>query len=790
SKTCFTSGSDTVRGAVGAEDLAKVCQWEFVTGEDGRPVHEVGKDRKGNIVWGLVYAPSKADDTRADTSGLPEWKRRACVHFVDAKGYPQKQRKDLAEYIEITYDTEPGKEGLERLIEYRDSVGNRVAGVDGAWAREYTHDAEGREASLFSKKWSEQDGRYVNMIDRAGNSGMTFEYDDNGDVRRGVSVGVDGEPMPVVDGYSEVRYSYDRWGNVESGYYYRNGSPCFHRQGHHCIRRSYDEHGAVSSESYQGVDGAPVVVAGGFAEVRMEKDPDGNITRMAYFGPDGAPCLHSDGIHGWSAEYDPEGNETVRTYFDKDGSPVNISSGYARSKQVWEGGRLKEWACFGTGGEPAVDNTNGTHRTCREYDSQGYQARETYYGPDGKPCLHKEGNHGWEAVYDCAGNETRRTFFGLDGNPILLSDGYATVRNEYDQNGNVMRRTYYSSDGSRCLHKEGSHGWKAQYNFQGRQTELAFFGVSGEAVALDSGYARIEVEYDREGRRVRESYYGTDGKRCMHTGGFSEGRAEYDHRGKMIRAVFYGTDGDPCIISSGIHGWSSTYNERGKEVERCFFGLDGKPIALEDGYAIFRTVWDAQGRQIEWSCYDAEGNPAVDKRDGTHKVVTEYDGLGRKSRERYYGVDGKPCESHEECVQTEYSYDEEGESNESASQGLSDREMRVPFIAEVVDGGAAQKAGIKKCDLVMVYQDWSLSDLVDDPEMKKFESAMDGAVADEKRVVVWDGEEFKSFTLPAGMIGIRVMDRPMSAGEHRALWKAFLKWLDEVTADSDGEAAE
>ncbi|HNY85201.1 MAG TPA: hypothetical protein PKN23_01795 [Candidatus Hydrogenedentes bacterium] len=981
SKTCFTSGSDTVRGAVGAEDLAKVCQWEFVTGEDGRPVHEVGKDRKGDIVWGLVYAPSKADDARADTSGLPEWKRRACVHFVDAKGYPQKQRKDLAEYIEITYDTDPEKEGLERLIEYRDSVGNRVAGVDGAWAREYTHDAEGREASLFSKKWSEQDGRYVNMIDRAGNSGMTFEYDDNGDVRRGVSVGVDGEPMPVVDGYSEVRYSYDRWGNVESGYYYRNGSPCFHRQGHHCIRRSYDEHGAVSSESYQGVDGAPVVVAGGFAEVRMEKDPDGNITRMAYFGPDGAPCLYADGSHGWKAEYDPEGNETVRTYFDKDGSPVNISSGYATSRQVWEGGRLKEWACFGTGGEPAVDNTTGTHRTCREYDSQGYQARETYYGPDGKPCLHKDGNHGWEAEYDSAGNETRKTFLGLDGSPVSLSDGYATVRSECDQNGNVVRRTYYGADGSRCLHKEGNHGWKALHNLQGNEVERTYFGLHGEPVSLGDRYATVRQEYDAEGKRVllctyyapdgspclhregnhgyrvkyddsgreiertflnvegepvalangyatsrvardaqgraigfsyyddkdlpvedssdgthkwviqrdalgnavrityyapdgqpclhkdgnhgrvfvydhlgnelectylgvdgkpvalsgyatvrreygpngrviRETYFNVDGKPCLNENGFhgmsmvyddrgnkettligldgkplalSDGlaivRQEYGPNGKVTRETYFDTDGEPCLYEEGYHGVSAAYDDQGNETERTYLGLDGKPAALSDGYATVRKEYGAGDKVTRETWFGADGAPYLTKA-GCHGVSLTYDDRGNEVERTYFGLDGKPCESHEECVQTEYSYDEEGESNESASQGLSDREMRVPFIAEVVDGGAAQKAGIKKCDLVMVYQDWSLSDLVDDPEMKKFESAMDGAVADEKRVVVWDGEEFKSFTLPAGMIGIRVMDRPMPSGEHRALWKAFLKWLDEVTADSDGEAAE
>ena len=58
-------------------------------------------------------------------------------------------------------------------------------------------------------------------------------------------------------------------------------------------------------------------------------------------------------------------------------------------------------------------------RKCRSwkatYDERGNQTSVSYFGTDGKPCLHKDGYAGWKATYDERGNETSRSYFGTDG---------------------------------------------------------------------------------------------------------------------------------------------------------------------------------------------------------------------------------------------------------------------------------------------------------------------------------------------------------------------------------------
>ena len=55
-----------------------------------------------------------------------------------------------------------------------------------------------------------------------------------------------------------------------------------------------------------------------------------------------------------------------------------------------------------------------------------------FFGTDGKPTLHKDGNAGYTARYDERGNQTEVTYLGLDGRPTVYKDGYARSTSRYE----------------------------------------------------------------------------------------------------------------------------------------------------------------------------------------------------------------------------------------------------------------------------------------------------------------------------------------------------------------------
>ena len=57
------------------------------------------------------------------------------------------------------------------------------------------------------------------------------------------------------------------------------------------------------------------------------------------------------------------------------------------------------------------------------FDERGNETSVSYFGTDGKPCLHKDGYAGWKSTFDERGNETSVSYFGTDGKPCLNKDG-------------------------------------------------------------------------------------------------------------------------------------------------------------------------------------------------------------------------------------------------------------------------------------------------------------------------------------------------------------------------------
>jgi phage protein U len=701
--------------------LNTVCQWEFVSTTKGEIIYEQALDRKGHMVYGLIYSPRGSGSS---STGL--------TRLVGPDGFPQFQRTSAAEYVEIHYDGA----GWEDRIRYRDSKNLPAAGPDGAFGQSMSHNPRGQVTLLLSL---DKSGR--NVIDNAGNCGMEAKYDEHGWDVEERSVGPDLKPRPVKDGWVIVKSQFDRYGRLHRMTFHgAKGEPVVSKKnGYHGLEEEYDKHGNPIAITYLGLDGKPAPSAEGFAIMRSIYDARGNMTGQSYHGVNGESVLHKVGYHGWEAAYDEQDNQILETYLGKDGKPALIADGYATIKSTYdERGNVTRRTYHGTSDEPVKSKERGYYGWEAAYDEKGNVTVQTYLGADGKPApledgyatmrltydsrrkltrisyhdvngepvLSKsDGYHGWEGSYDEHGNLIVITYLGKDRKPAALSDGYAIIRSTYDERGNVTRRSYYDVKGEPVKSKKGGyHGWEARYDGRGNQIEITYLGADGEPAPLPDGYATVrsfydargnkteqtlhgangepvaspkqgyhgwEARYDGRGNQIAITYFGVDGKPLPGADGYAIFKSSYDQRGNKTRETYYGPNGEPVLSKKeAYHGWEAEYDERGNQSVITYLGLDGKPTLLFDGYATLKATYDEHGKMTRGSYHGVNGEPVL-YRESYHGLEVQYDDRGNQIATTYVGLDGKPTLLADGYATMKSMYDERGKETRRSYYGVN-----------------------------------------------------------------------------------------------------------------------
>src|SRR2546423_1305155 len=312
--------------------LQTVCQWEFVSNANGEIIYERALDRDGHMVFGFIYSPpgSGPSSTRL-------------ARFVGPDGFPQLQRSSQAEYVSIHYD----KDGWEDRITYRDGKNLPAAGPDGAFGQGISHNPRGQVTQLLSL---DADGQ--NMIDNAGNCGLTITYNERGWMTEVRSIGPDLKPMPVKDGWYISKNEYDALGrSTRTTYLGENGEPVLHKDGFHGMEAEYDDNGNQTATTYIGLDGKPTMLGNGVAIFRSAFNGQGKVTKMTYHGVKNEPVLHRDGNHSWALQYDDRGNTIATTYLGLDGNTTLVAAAYASITSKFDPkGRKKRPSYHGVNG--------------------------------------------------------------------------------------------------------------------------------------------------------------------------------------------------------------------------------------------------------------------------------------------------------------------------------------------------------------------------------------------------------------------------------------------------------
>jgi hypothetical protein len=728
--------------------LQTVCQWEYVSNANGEIIYERALDRDGQMVFGFIYSPPGSG---------PSATRLA--RFVGPDGFPQLQRSSQAEYVSIHYD----KDGWEDRITFRDGKNLPAAGPDGAFGQSISHNSRGQVTQLLSldadgenmidnagncglvityndKGWMTEvtsigpdlkampvkDGWYVsrNEYDSLGRStrttyhgakgepvlhkdgyhGMAAEYDDRGNQVATVYIGLDGKPTLLGSGVAIFRSTYNGQGKVTRMTYHGvNNEPVLHRDGNHAWELQYDERGNAVATTYLGLDGKPTLVAAGYASLTSKYDAKGRKTRQSYHGVNGEPLLHKDGNHAWESVYDERGNEILITFIGVDGKPVVITNGYAIVKRKYDsdGNELEE-AYFDANDKPTLERNSGIHRVINVFDGRGKVTRKRYWGPEGEPFLHKDGNHGWDAQYDDRGNQTLTTYVGLDEKPVLLTSRFATMKSEFDAGGRETRMGLFGVNGEPVLHKDGHHGWESKYDDRGRRVQKTYLGLDDKPIRMPDGYARVRWTYDIHGNITQVTYYGvkdeailykdsyhgwqsrydergnetetifigTDQKPSLIAEGYAIMKVTYDEHGKSTNTSYYGVNNEPVLHKDGYHAWQSQYDDRGNELVRTFVGLDGKPILLPLGFATMKAAYSPRGKLTKVVFLGSKNEPVVHK-SGYHGWESKFDERGNETETTYLGLDEKPAPIPAGYVSIRFSYDGRGNVIRQTYHGLN-----------------------------------------------------------------------------------------------------------------------
>ena len=699
--------------------LLTVCQWEFDTNANGEIIYERALNRDGRMVYGFIYSPpgSGPANTRL-------------ARFVGPEGFPQMQRSSDAEYVSIHYDAA----GWEDRLTYRDGKNLPAAGPDGAFGQLLSHNARGQVTRMLSidadgnnmidtagncgmqliyndKGWlieeqsvgpdlkpmpvkegftvykSECDdlgrtirGTYYGLkgepiLNKNGYHGWESRFDEHGNQVLLTYLGLDGKPTVLAEGYASQASAYNTDGKmVRWNYTGTKGEPVLHKEGYYSAEAEYDQRGNEVSRRFVGADGKPTLVTERYTSYKSVYDAEGKLVRVSYFGVKDEPVLHKNGYHAWEVKDDPRENKSTSTYLGLDDKPILTPEGYASFEKKYDSdGNSLEVAYFDEAGRATLEQESGVHRVFNTYDGRGKITRKRFSGMDGKPVLHKDGFHGWDAEYDDRGNRTASTYVGTDGKPILISERYASYRKVYNAQAKATETTYHGLNGEAVVQKDGYHSWKAQYDERGNESEEAYFDTGGQpTLARASQIHKVVMSYDDHGYMIRKRFFGLKDEPILHKDGMHGWDADYDERGNRTKITNLGVDERPILLS-GYSTLVSEYSPTGLLLRASYFGVDGKPVESTDGSHSWVDKYDERGNKIEQAYFGTKGQPVLDRSSGVHQVIMRHDTHGNVVAKRYFGTKNEPILHKDGNHGLEAQYDDRGNQKTITYLGLDEK---------------------------------------------------------------------------------------------------------------------
>jgi hypothetical protein len=423
---------------------------------------------------------------------------------------------------------------------------------------------------------------------------------------------------------------------------------------------TFDSNGFVGELRFQDNWGTPRHDAEGSFGEHFTNSPEGLVLRTAEIDAAGTEITLKNGVRAVEAVYNQDYNLARYTLTGIDERPIdgpNLFAYYVRQFDRW--GNDLSTTYYHPDGKVALTK-DGYAAYVAPRDDRGFQTGLSYLGLDGKPTLDKKvGFASFKGVNDDRGNDIEVSFFGIDGTPTLLGYGCAIVRLAFDQRGNVIQQSFFGVDGKPTLIKDGYAEFRQAFDERGNRIERKYFGTDGDPTLSNEGIAKVIYNYDARGNEIMRAFFDVAGKSVLMKNGYAGFRQAFDERGNRIEMDWFGTNGSPILNNEGFAKATFNYDAHGNETNRAYFGVDGKPALGTDGYAEFRQAFDDRGNRIELDYFGTDGNPTVSN-EGLAKAIYSYDARGNEIKHAFFDVDGKPTQIKDGTAGFQQAFDDRG----------------------------------------------------------------------------------------------------------------------------------
>jgi hypothetical protein len=371
-------------------------------------------------------------------------------------------------------------------------------------------------------------------------------------------------------------------------------------------------------------------------------DKESSERTAQFFGSDGLPqrelnnCASSVTI-----DYSKEGYERLFRFRDRIGNPVPGRDHAIVQERRYDGsGNLVEMISLDRSGKWMNDRAGNAALKMSDFDPFGNARRFDALDRRGALTTVKGGWASRLATYDEAGNELEVRYLDVDGRPIAIDEGWHRSASRYGDGGQLVSASYWAPDDTPALQKDLCHEWRMEWDKNGRRSSATCIGRDGKPSPGQLGAPTWRNEYDKDDNPISTSYFDSEGRPTTSSSGWHRVERSFDDHGNILSYSYLDIERKPARHGSG-HAIARHEYKANREVRRQYLDLDGKPMHLADGYAEVLYEYDENGNRTRQKYFGVDGKTPVLHKQGNSGVNYAFDSCGRQTERWFVDPDGK-----------------------------------------------------------------------------------------------------------------------------------------------------
>lgn len=289
------------------------------------------------------------------------------------------------------------------------------------------------------------------------------------------------------------RSKYDNSGNeTETTFYNTNNNPTNGKDGYYKLVQEYDVMNRCTRELYYLASGSLVSASSLPPEVKYQYDKWGNVSEIAYCDGNGKPITHPISKCAYIRYKYDGGNMLESACFDVNNNPVINAYNYHKEVHTYnKRHQLSVMAVYDTAGKP-IDCAAGFQKVVIYFDRENRMAYRRYFSASGRTVATEKNNGGnWELYSgsipsDCTADDSAPDTTTVDGTPSATTPEPEKPKKEETKPSNSG--TTSSSSSSSSVSSSAVASIKSQLpkhiSTEGGTVRMTAISVKGNTVSV------------------------------------------------------------------------------------------------------------------------------------------------------------------------------------------------------------------------------------------------------------------------------------------------------------------